>query len=188
VSQDVIVREGRLRHQPRHRDDHRRARGDGSIIRDQHVETSVYARTLAEDITDTDGNVLLNRGDDLGDQAIEKLSGAGVTRAKVRSVLTCESAVGVCATCYGRSMATGQLVDVARRSASWPRSRSVSPGTQLTMRTFHQGGVAGEDITTGLPRVQELFEARVPRARRRSPTWTVGVRIEERRPVLGRSR
>ncbi|HEU5469586.1 MAG TPA: DNA-directed RNA polymerase subunit beta' [Actinophytocola sp.] len=179
VSQDVIVREV----------DCGTSRGivmtigeagaDGGIVRDQHVETSVYARTLAEDITDEAGNVLLNRGDDLGDPAIEKLANAGVTKAKVRSVLTCESAVGVCATCYGRSMATGQLVDVGEAVGIVAAQSIGEPGTQLTMRTFHQGGVAGEDITTGLPRVQELFEARVPKGKAPIADVDGRVRIED---------
>ncbi|GAB1515546.1 DNA-directed RNA polymerase subunit beta' [Actinophytocola sp. KF-1] len=179
VSQDVIVREV----------DCGTTRGiimkvgepgaDGRIIRDQHVETSVYARTLATEITDADGNVLLNRGDDLGDPAIEKLVSSGVTEAKVRSVLTCESAVGVCATCYGRSMATGQLVDVGEAVGIVAAQSIGEPGTQLTMRTFHQGGVAGEDITTGLPRVQELFEARTPKGKAPIAEVDGRVRIED---------
>ncbi len=179
VSQDVIVREV----------DCGTTRGiimkvgepgtDGRIIRDQHVETSVYARTLATEITDADGNVLLNRGDDLGDPAIEKLVTSGVTEAKVRSVLTCESAVGVCATCYGRSMATGQLVDVGEAVGIVAAQSIGEPGTQLTMRTFHQGGVAGEDITTGLPRVQELFEARTPKGKAPIAEVDGRVRIED---------
>jgi DNA-directed RNA polymerase subunit beta' len=151
----------------------------GAVIRDQHVETSVYARTLSEEITDGDGNVLLNRGDDLGDPAIETLVGSGVTKAKVRSVLTCESAVGVCATCYGRSMATGQLVDVGEAVGIVAAQSIGEPGTQLTMRTFHQGGVAGDDITTGLPRVQELFEARVPKGMAPIADTDGRVRIED---------
>ncbi|OLF10990.1 DNA-directed RNA polymerase subunit beta' [Actinophytocola xinjiangensis] len=179
VSQDVIVREI----------DCGTTRGinmmigepgpDGTIIRDQHVETSVYARTLAEEITDADGNVLLNRGDDLGDPAIEKLITSGVVKAKVRSVLTCESAVGVCATCYGRSMATGQLVDVGEAVGIVAAQSIGEPGTQLTMRTFHQGGVAGDDITTGLPRVQELFEARIPKGKAPIADVDGRVRIED---------
>jgi DNA-directed RNA polymerase subunit beta' len=179
VSQDVIVREV----------DCGTTRGinmtigeagpDSRIIRDQHVETSVYARTLAEEITDADGNVLLNRGDDLGDPAIEKLITSGVVKAKVRSVLTCESAVGVCATCYGRSMATGQLVDVGEAVGIVAAQSIGEPGTQLTMRTFHQGGVAGDDITTGLPRVQELFEARIPKGKAPIADVDGRVRIED---------
>jgi DNA-directed RNA polymerase subunit beta' len=165
VSQDVIVRES----------DCGTDRGismpiaerlpDGTMVRDQHVETSVYARTLADDITDAEGNILLPRGSDLSDPAIEKLLAAGISKVKVRSVLTCESSFGVCAVCYGRSMATGKLVDVGEAVGIVAAQSIGEPGTQLTMRTFHQGGVAGDDITTGLPRVTELFEARVPKGK-----------------------
>ncbi|MGH3876586.1 MAG: DNA-directed RNA polymerase subunit beta' [Actinophytocola sp.] len=179
VSQDVIVREvdcGTTRGINMKIGE---AQPDKSVLRDQHVETSVYARTLAEEITDGDGNVLLNRGDDLGDPAIETLVSSAVTNAKVRSVLTCESAVGVCATCYGRSMATGQLVDVGEAVGIVAAQSIGEPGTQLTMRTFHQGGVAGDDITTGLPRVQELFEARVPKGMAPIADTDGRVRIED---------
>ncbi|HEX5407414.1 MAG TPA: DNA-directed RNA polymerase subunit beta' [Pseudonocardiaceae bacterium] len=179
VSQDVIVRET----------DCDTTRGiimkigelgpDGRVIRDQHVETSVYARTIAEDATDSDGNVVLNRGDDLGDPALDKLLASDVTRVKVRSVLTCESAVGVCATCYGRSMATGKLVDIGEAVGIVAAQSIGEPGTQLTMRTFHQGGVAGDDITTGLPRVQELFEARVPKGKAPIADVDGRIRIED---------
>jgi DNA-directed RNA polymerase subunit beta' len=179
VSQDVIVRET----------DCDTTRGitmkigelgpDGRVIRDQHVETSVYARTIAEDATDKDGNVVLNRGDDLGDPALDKLLASDVTRVKVRSVLTCESAVGVCATCYGRSMATGKLVDIGEAVGIVAAQSIGEPGTQLTMRTFHQGGVAGDDITTGLPRVQELFEARVPKGKAPIADVDGRIRIED---------
>ncbi|MCT2587253.1 DNA-directed RNA polymerase subunit beta' [Actinophytocola gossypii] len=179
VSQDVIVREidcGTTRGINMTIGE---ATPDGTVLRDQHVETSVYARTIADEVTDADGNVLLNRGDDLGDPAIEKLITSGVTKAKVRSVLTCESAVGVCATCYGRSMATGQLVDVGEAVGIVAAQSIGEPGTQLTMRTFHQGGVAGDDITTGLPRVQELFEARVPKGKAPIADVDGRVRIED---------
>jgi DNA-directed RNA polymerase subunit beta' len=179
VSQDVIVRET----------DCDTTRGimmkigelgpDGKIIRDQHVETSVYARTIAEDATDADGNVIVNRGDDLGDPALEKLLGSNITKVKVRSVLTCESAVGVCATCYGRSMATGKLVDIGEAVGIVAAQSIGEPGTQLTMRTFHQGGVAGDDITTGLPRVTELFEARVPKGKAPIADVDGRIRIED---------
>jgi len=94
-------------------------------------------------------------------------------------VLTCESAVGVCASCYGRSMATGQLVDVGEAVGIVAAQSIGEPGTQLTMRTFHQGGVAGDDITTGLPRVQELFEARVPKGKAPIADVDGRVRIED---------
>ncbi len=163
VSQDVIVRET----------DCGTDRGivmpvavpgvDGSLVRDQFVETSLYARSTAEEALDASGAVVLPRGADLGDPAIESLVAAGVMKVKVRSVLTCESGDGVCAVCYGRSLATGKLVDVGEAVGIVAAQSIGEPGTQLTMRTFHTGGVAGDDITTGLPRVQELFEARVPK-------------------------
>ena len=90
---------------------------------------------------------------------------AGVKTIKVRSALTCTSATGICGMCYGRSMATGKLVDVGEAVGIVAAQSIGEPGTQLTMRTFHAGGVAGDDITTGLPRVQELFEARVPKGK-----------------------
>jgi DNA-directed RNA polymerase subunit beta' len=179
VSQDVIVREADcgtsrgIQMEIGHRTE------DGQIVPSEHVATSVYARTLAEDATDADGNVVVNRGDDLGDPAIEKLLSLGITKVKVRSVLTCESAMGVCAMCYGRSMATGKLVDVGEAVGIVAAQSIGEPGTQLTMRTFHQGGVAGEDITTGLPRVQELFEARTPKGKAPIAETDGRVRIEE---------
>ena len=87
----------------------------------------------------------------------------GVREVKVRSVLTCESKVGTCALCYGRSLATGKLVDIGEAVGIIAAQSIGEPGTQLTMRTFHTGGVAGDDITHGLPRVVELFEARTPK-------------------------
>ncbi|WP_043498213.1 DNA-directed RNA polymerase subunit beta' [Georgenia sp. SUBG003] len=164
VSQDVIVRE----------DDCGTRMGltmtiaepdsSGSLVRAETVETSVYARTLALDVKDADGNVLAQAGDDAGDVLIERLVQAGVTEVKIRSVLTCESHVGTCAKCYGRSLATGKLVDIGEAVGIIAAQSIGEPGTQLTMRTFHTGGAASaEDITQGLPRVQELFEARTPK-------------------------
>ena len=94
----------------------------------------------------------------------EALAAAGIAEIKVRSVLTCQTPTGVCAKCYGKSMASGQLVDIGEAVGIVAAQSIGEPGTQLTMRTFHQGGVGG-DITGGLPRVQELFEARVPKNR-----------------------
>lgn len=128
------------------------------------IETSVSGRVAANDITDAEGNVLVAAGTNLTDDAIKQLVAAGVTEVKVRSVLTCQTATGVCAKCYGKSMASGQLVDIGEAVGIVAAQSIGEPGTQLTMRTFHQGGVGG-DITGGLPRVQELFEARVPKNR-----------------------
>ena len=160
VSQDVIVREH----------DCGTRRGlvlplideDGALHQD--VETSIHGRTLAVDVKDEAGNVLAAAGSDVSDELIEKLFKAGVKDVRVRSVLTCESAIGVCALCYGRSMASNVLVDIGEAVGIIAAQSIGEPGTQLTMRTFHTGGVASaDDITQGLPRIQELFEARTPK-------------------------
>jgi len=164
VSQDVIIRE----------DDCGTTKGldlpiaiegaDGKWTKDPNVENSVFARSLAADAVDAKGTVVAEAGDDVGDVLIDKLVAAGVNIIKVRSVLTCESAVGVCAACYGRSLATGLLVDIGEAVGIIAAQSIGEPGTQLTMRTFHTGGSASaDDITQGLPRVQELFEARTPK-------------------------
>ncbi len=137
---------------------------NGSLIRDDNVENSVYARTLAVDSVDAEGTVIAEAGTDVGDVLIDTLIKAGVTTVTVRSVLTCESAVGVCQKCYGRSLATGKRVDIGEAVGIIAAQSIGEPGTQLTMRTFHTGGSASaDDITQGLPRVQELFEARTPK-------------------------
>ncbi|MBE7370203.1 DNA-directed RNA polymerase subunit beta' [Dermacoccus barathri] len=162
VSQDVIIRE----------EDCGTKRGlvlpiaqrnaDGALVEHEDVESSVYARNVATDI-EIDGKTYLQAGDDLGDVALDALIEAGIEEVKVRSVLTCESRVGTCAKCYGRSLATGKLVDIGEAVGIIAAQSIGEPGTQLTMRTFHTGGAAGDDITQGLPRVVELFEARTPK-------------------------
>ena len=136
-----------------------------SVETSDDVETAVYARSLAVDITNAEGEVLLEAGTDLGDVEIDRLVAAGITELKVRSILTCEAATGTCAMCYGRSLASGKTVDVGEAVGIVAAQSIGEPGTQLTMRTFHTGGVAGDDITQGLPRVQELFEARQPKGK-----------------------
>jgi DNA-directed RNA polymerase subunit beta' len=163
VAQDVIIRE----------DDCGTSKGldfeiahevDGQWVRDDNVENLVFARTLAADAVDAKGTVIAEAGVDVGDVLITELVTAGVGSIKVRSVLTCESAVGVCAACYGRSLATGQRVDLGEAVGIIAAQSIGEPGTQLTMRTFHTGGSASaDDITQGLPRVTELFEARTPK-------------------------
>ncbi len=162
VSQDVIVREV----------DCGTDRGlatvvgesgpDGTLQRADNVETTAVSRLTAEDVV-VDGEVILAAGTEIGLAQVDALIAAGVTEVKARSVLTCESKVGTCAACYGRSLATGKLVDVGEAIGIIAAQSIGEPGTQLTMRTFHTGGVAGEDITHGLPRVVELFEARTPK-------------------------
>jgi DNA-directed RNA polymerase subunit beta' len=177
VSQDVIIRE----------EDCGTERGvtlaiasdvNGVLVKDVHVETSAYARVLAEDVK-VGSKTLAQAGIDLGDVLIDELVNAGVSEVRVRSVLTCESQLGTCATCYGRSLATGKLVDVGEAVGIIAAQSIGEPGTQLTMRTFHTGGVAGEDITHGLPRVAELFEARVPKGVAPIAEAAGRVRVEE---------
>ncbi len=187
VSQDVIIRE----------EDCGTDRGvmltiaapaaDGTLVKDIHVETSVYARVLAEDVK-VGSKTLATAGTDLGDVLIDELVAAGVTDVRVRSVLTCESALGTCATCYGRSLATGKLVDVGEAVGIIAAQSIGEPGTQLTMRTFHTGGIAGEDITHGLPRVAELFEARVPKGVAPIAEASGRVRVEETEGAKGFTR
>jgi len=179
VSQDVIVRE----------EDCLTDRGliraiaaegkGGKLVAARNVETAVYARTLASDVLTADGKVLVKAGVDLGDVNIKKLLKNGITEVKVRSVLTCEAKTGTCAACYGRSLATGKLVDVGEAVGIVAAQSIGEPGTQLTMRTFHTGGVAGDDITQGLPRVVELFEARQPKGKAPIAETAGRVRIEE---------
>ena len=162
VAQDVIIRE----------EDCGTDRGlvlqigvrqeSGGLVKFDHVETSVFGRTLADDV-EVDGKVILPAGTDLGDRNIDELVAAGVDEVKIRSVLTCDSKVGQCAACYGRSLAAGQRVAVGEAVGIIAAQSIGEPGTQLTMRTFHTGGVAGDDITHGLPRIVELFEARTPK-------------------------
>lgn len=180
VSQDVIVRETDCQTERGINVTLAEKQEDGTLVRDQHIETSTYARTLATDAVDADGNVVVARGHDLGDPAIDALLAAGITEVKVRSVLTCTTGTGVCAMCYGRSMATGKLVDIGEAVGIVAAQSIGEPGTQLTMRTFHQGGVTGgADIVGGLPRVQELFEARVPRNKAPIADVTGRVQLEE---------
>jgi DNA-directed RNA polymerase subunit beta' len=176
VSQDVIVREVDCGTERSIVMPVTEEGAPGTRIAHRYLRTGVYARCSQEEITDADGNVLIGKGDDLGDPALVRLVDAGVKTIKVRSALTCSSATGICAMCYGRSMATGKLVDVGEAVGIVAAQSIGEPGTQLTMRTFHVGGVAGDDITTGLPRVQELFEARVPKGK--APIADVDGRIQ----------
>ncbi|WP_282940543.1 DNA-directed RNA polymerase subunit beta' [Corynebacterium auriscanis] len=147
----------------------------GQFVAADFVETSVLGRYLAADAKDSEGNVKLEAGKVVGELELKALIDAGVENVKVRSVMTCATATGVCSTCYGRSMATGKKVEIGEAVGIVAAQSIGEPGTQLTMRTFHLGGVGG-DITGGLPRVQELFEARVPKAK--SPIASVDGRVK----------
>src|SRR5947199_8979335 len=179
VSQDVIIRE----------EDCGTDRGIAMPldVDSGQLETSVYARVLSEDVL-LDGEVVAAGGSDLGDVVINDLITKGVGQVKVRSVLTCDSKYGTCSKCYGRSLATGKLVDVGEAVGIIAAQSIGEPGTQLTMRTFHTGGVAGEDITHGLPRVGELFEARVPKGVAPIAEASGRVRLEETEGSKGSSR
>ena len=113
------------------------------------------------------GEVLVEANEMIDEDTAEAVEAAGIKEAEIRSVLTCKTRHGVCAHCYGRNLATGRLVEVGEAVGTIAAQSIGEPGTQLTMRTFHTGGVAGDDITAGLPRVEELFEARKPKGDRR---------------------
>ncbi|MFM9049423.1 MAG: DNA-directed RNA polymerase subunit beta', partial [Actinomycetota bacterium] len=177
VSQDVIIRE----------DDCGTDRGlavtiaepgDGGLRLVDSLDTSVVSRVLARDV-EVDGKVVVPAGTELEVETLALIADAGVSEIRVRSVLTCESKVGTCALCYGDSLATGKQVDVGEAIGIIAAQSIGEPGTQLTMRTFHTGGVAGEDITHGLPRVVELFEARTPKGVAPISEVAGRVRVEE---------
>ena len=164
VAQDVIIRENNCGTIKGIAFPIATQNAEGEWVRAENVENEVYARNLAADATTEKGEVVAEAGSDVGDVLINKLVAGGVREILVRSVLVCESLVGVCAACYGRSLASGIAVDLGEAVGIIAAQSIGEPGTQLTMRTFHTGGSASaDDITQGLPRVTELFEARNPK-------------------------
>ena len=136
----------------------------------ESLQERITGRYLCEDIVDKDGNVLVKANHMVTPKRAELVMKKGVdengeplTKIKIRTILTCRSHTGICAKCYGANMATGEPVQVGEAVGIIAAQSIGEPGTQLTMRTFHTGGVAGDDITQGLPRVEELFEARKPK-------------------------
>lgn len=128
------------------------------------LEDRIRGRVAVHDIVHPEtGEVLAPANEMITPQQAKKIVAAGIKEVQIRSVLTCKSENGVCRKCYGANMATGNLVDIGEAVGVIAAQSIGEPGTQLTMRTFHTGGVAGGDITQGLPRVEELFEARKPR-------------------------
>ena len=161
VSQDVIIRQ----------DDCGTHEGiwvsdikDGSEMIEPMTERLI-GRHVADDVIDPNtGEVLVTRDKMMDDADAAKIAAAGITRLKIRSILNCESKHGVCAKCYGANLANGNPVAVGESVGIIAAQSIGEPGTQLTMRTFHTGGIASaEDITQGLPRVEELFEGRKPK-------------------------
>ena len=159
VSQDVIIRE------------HDCGTDDGIWVFEisdgnQVIEPfadRLVGRYLTEDFKDANGNVLVSKDKLMTEDDAKIITDAGVTRIKIRSVLTCRARHGVCAKCYGSNLASRTEIGIGEAVGIIAAQSIGEPGTQLTMRTFHTGGVAGNDITQGLPRVEELFEARKPK-------------------------
>jgi len=160
VSQDVIVREEDC------------GTEDGITVSDiissgeviESLEERITGRYAAEDIIDPETNEVLVKHHELIDSDMAHLIvSKGIREVKIRSVLNCRTRNGVCSKCYGINLATGEKCNVGEAVGIIAAQSIGEPGTQLTMRTFHTGGVAGEDITQGLPRVEELFEARKPK-------------------------
>jgi DNA-directed RNA polymerase subunit beta' len=144
-----------------------------------YLETKLFGRALLQDTTLSDGTVL-PRNMLVGDPEMAALrDDPGITRLRVRSVLTCDAELGVCALCYGRSLATGKSIELGEAVGVIAAQSIGEPGTQLTMRTFHTGGVAGKDIAGGLPRVVELFESRTPKGSARLARASGVIRILE---------
>ena len=182
VSQDVIVREedcgtkAGLPIRVAERDN------DGNLVLVKAADGGPYSRLLAADVIDpADGQtVLYKAGDALSMDVLNDLVAHGVEEVKCRSVLTCESKRGVCAKCYGWSLATNKLVDVGETVGIVAAQSIGEPGTQLTLRSFHSGGVAAaSDITQGLPRVTELFEARTPKGEAPITEFAGSIKIVE---------
>ncbi|NLJ99904.1 MAG: DNA-directed RNA polymerase subunit beta', partial [Clostridia bacterium] len=162
VSQDVIVREedcgtteGLEVKEITNND------GDGTV---ESLGERLLGRIASEDVYNpTTGELLLEADSELDEEKVAVIVDSGIKSLKIRSALTCRTKHGVCCKCYGRDLAVGKLVEIGESVGTIAAQSIGEPGTQLTMRTFHTGGVAGEDITQGLPRVEELFEARKPK-------------------------
>ncbi len=130
----------------------------------EKLKDRIVGRTALNDITDPEtGELIVEQDEEISEAAASAIEAAGIKRVAIRSVMTCQSRTGVCAKCYGRNLATGESVNIGEAVGIQAAQSIGEPGTQLTMRTFHTGGVAGTDITQGLPRVEELFEARKPK-------------------------
>ena len=160
VSQDVIIRE----------DDCGTTKGivvtdikDGNEVIESLYDRLVGRFVLSDVVHPETGEVLATPDEMINDATAKRIVDAGIKSVEIRSILGCRSKIGICAKCYGSSLASGDVVNVGESVGIIAAQSIGEPGTQLTMRTFHSGGVAGDDITQGLPRVEELFEARKPK-------------------------
>jgi len=176
VSQDVIVREV----------DCGTRKGivvddvkDGSEIIEELIERIIGRYTADKVLNPNTNEVIVPFGKMIDEADAENIIKAGITKVKIRSVLTCHAEYGVCAKCYGSNLATNEECNVGEAVGIIAAQSIGEPGTQLTMRTFHTGGVAGDDITQGLPRVEELFEARKPKGLAIISEITGTVKIQE---------
>ncbi len=140
-----------------------RAFADGKEVIEP-LRLRIIGRTSLLDITDPEtGEIIVEQNQEISEGAAARIEACGIDAVAIRSVMTCHSSAGICAKCYGRNLATGEPVNIGEAVGITAAQSIGEPGTQLTMRTFHTGGVAGSDITQGLPRVEELFEARKPK-------------------------
>ena len=177
VAQDVIIREEDC------------GTADGITVYDIRVgkETiepiydRIIGRRAAEDIKDPEKprTKLVARDEEIDEEKAKAIIAAGIASVKIRSTLTCKAKYGVCAMCYGRNLATGLKVDIGEAVGIIAAQSIGEPGTQLTLRTFHTGGVATEDIITGLPRVEEIFEARKPKGEAPVSEFTGTIKLGE---------
>ena len=180
VAQDVIIRE----------DDCGTSQGitvafDASVGKEtiEPLFDRMIGRRAAEDVKHPENprNKIAKRDDEIDEEVAKAILEAGIASVKIRSVLTCEAKYGICAMCYGRNLATGRRVDIGEAVGIIAAQSIGEPGTQLTLRTFHTGGVATEDIITGLPRVEEIFEARKPKGQAAITEVSGTVRLVEER-------
>jgi DNA-directed RNA polymerase subunit beta' len=181
VSQDVIVRERDCETE----NGLTKTIGEvvnGVVEESKYAQTAVLSRSLAKDVVSAGGEVLAQRGDYVTQNLLDSFIAGGVTEITIRTILTCENKLSACGKCYGMSLATNRPVEIGEAIGIIAAQSIGEPGTQLTMRTFHTGGVVGaagaRDITHGLPRVVELFEAREPKGKATISAAEGTVRIE----------
>ncbi len=185
VSQDVIIRDDDC-HTEKFIEVSEITSGSSGKRVVKNLADRIFGRTAADDISDpVTGEVLCEKNELLTDAKVEKIINAGdeknrIKKVKIRSVLTCKSRHGLCSKCYGMNLASNELANIGEAVGIMAAQSIGEPGTQLTMRTFHTGGIAsGDDITQGLPRVEELFEARKPKGQAILSEVSGTVRIEE---------